>query len=121
MTSYFSSSRAARPPAWLARFRPACARREGLTSTQPFSWKAGVLFVVTCGGLIWYFDYEKTRMQKKRIAEANKGIGKPLVGGSFDLVDQHGNRFTHEDLKGRYSLVRQFLGFLESSEHGAWY
>lgn len=50
-------------------------------------------------------------MQRKRIAEANKGAGKPLVGGPFELLDQHGNRFTHEDLKGRYSLVsgRQIL------------
>jgi len=44
-------------------------------------------------------------MQRKRIAEANKGAGKPMVGGPFDLIDQHGNRFTHEDLQGRYSLV----------------
>lgn len=45
-------------------------------------------------------------MQRKRIAEANKGSGKPKVGGQFELLDHHGNRFTDEDLKGRYSLVR---------------
>jgi len=67
--------------------------------------KAGILFLVTCGGLVWYFEFEKQRMQRKRIAEANKGAGKPLVGGPFELLDQHGNRFTHEELKGRYSLV----------------
>jgi len=46
-------------------------------------------------------------MQRKRVAEATKGAGKPLVGGPFELLDQHGNKFTHEDLKGRYSLVRK--------------
>lgn len=49
---------------------------------------------------------EKARMTRKRIAEANKGSGRPAVGGPFELMDHHGNRFTHEDLKGRYSLVR---------------
>lgn len=45
-------------------------------------------------------------MQKKRIAEANKTIGKPKVGGSFKLVDHNGNPYTDADMKGRYSLVR---------------
>lgn len=73
--------------------------------SQPFSWKALVLFVVTAGGLTWYFEHEKERMQKKRIAEANKAVGKPKVGGSFKLVDQDGKPFTEHDMKGRYSLV----------------
>lgn len=45
-------------------------------------------------------------MQKKRIAEANKAVGKPKVGGSFQLIDQDGKPFTDADLKGKYSLVR---------------
>jgi hypothetical protein len=52
-------------------------------------------------------------MQRKRIAEANKGIGKPSVGGPFNLVDQNGDVFTDADLKGRYSLVSS-LGTLFS-------
>jgi protein SCO1/2 len=48
-------------------------------------------------------------MQKKRIAEANKGVGKPKVGGAFSLIDQNGNTVTDADLKGRYSLV--YFGF----------
>ncbi len=48
---------------------------------------------------------EKARIERKRVAEATKGIGKPKVGGLFDLVDQDGRRFTHEDLKGKYALV----------------
>lgn len=75
--------------------------------SQPFSWKALVLFVATAGGLTWYFEHEKERMQKKRIAEANKAVGKPKVGGSFKLVDQDGQPFTEQDMKGRYSLVRR--------------
>lgn len=54
---------------------------------------------------MWYFEHEKERMQKKRMAEANKAVGKPKVGGPFRLMDQNGKTVTDEDLKGRYSLV----------------
>lgn len=72
---------------------------------QPFSWKAGILFVATCGGLVWYFEHEKERMQRKRIADAAKGVGRPKVGGPFELVDQNNKPFTSEMMKGKYSLV----------------
>ncbi|KAK6085362.1 SCO1/SenC [Seiridium cupressi] len=77
--------------------------------TGPFSWKAGLLFVATSAGLVYYFEYEKTRMQRKRTAEATKGVGRPKVGGDFELMDQHGKPFTSADLKGRYNLV--YFGF----------
>lgn len=44
-------------------------------------------------------------MQRKRIAEATKGVGRPKVGGDFELVDQDGKPFSSADMKGRYSLV----------------
>lgn len=44
-------------------------------------------------------------MQRQRIAEATKGVGRPKVGGEFELVDQNGNKFTSEMMKGKYSLV----------------
>ena len=59
--------------------------------------------------MTFYFRYEKARMARARIAEANKGIGKPLVGGAFHLTDHNGKDFTQEDLKGKYSLV--YFGF----------
>lgn len=71
----------------------------------PFSWAAGALFLLSGAGLIVYFQYEKARMERKRIAEATKGIGKPKVGGSFNLVDQDGKPFADEKLRGKYALV----------------
>ncbi|TVY14676.1 Mitochondrial protein SCO1 [Lachnellula arida] len=59
--------------------------------------------------LIFYFRYEKARMERLRIAEATKGVGRPKVGGPFELVDQEGRRFTDEDMRGRYALV--YFGF----------
>jgi protein SCO1/2 len=54
---------------------------------------------------VWYFENEKGRMQRKRIAESTKGVGRPKVGGPFELIDQDGNTVTDKDLKGRHSLV----------------
>ncbi|KAH7037465.1 protein sco1, partial [Microdochium trichocladiopsis] len=71
--------------------------------------KAGLLFVLTSGGLVWYFEHEKERMHRKRVAEATKGVGRPKVGGDFDLVDQDGKPFSSADMLGRYSLV--YFGF----------
>lgn len=48
-------------------------------------------------------------MQRKRIADATKGVGRPKVGGAFELIDHNGNPMTEKDLKGRYSLVRWIL------------
>ncbi|ROW10513.1 hypothetical protein VMCG_01979 [Cytospora schulzeri] len=79
------------------------------SAKTPFSVKALFLFVATAAGLTWYFEHEKERMQKKRMAEANKAVGKPKVGGSFNLIDQNGEPFTEANLKGRYSLV--YFGF----------
>jgi protein SCO1 len=61
--------------------------------------------VVTCGALVWYFEFEKGRMQRKRIAEASKGVGRPKVGGTFELIDQNGKPFSSEMMKGKFSLV----------------
>ena len=54
---------------------------------------------------MWYFESEKKRMQRRRMAEATKGVGKPKVGGDFNLVNHEGKPFSSANLKGRYSLV----------------
>ncbi|KAJ5594384.1 uncharacterized protein N7459_000592 [Penicillium hispanicum] len=78
-------------------------------STGPFSWKAALLFVLTGAGMMIYFRVEKARLERKRIAEMSKGVGKPKVGGPFALKDLDGKEFTAEDLKGKYSFV--YFGF----------
>ncbi|XP_014552678.1 hypothetical protein COCVIDRAFT_109767 [Bipolaris victoriae FI3] len=75
----------------------------------PFNLTAAILFIAAGGGLWAYFTYEKERLARKRIAEQTKGIGKPKVGGPFQLVDQNGKPFSNEDMLGKYSLV--YFGF----------
>jgi hypothetical protein len=74
-------------------------------ATGPFSWKSALLFVLTGAGMIVYFRVEKDRLERKRIAEMSKGVGKPKVGGPFVLKDLEGKVFTEDELKGRYSFV----------------
>lgn len=74
-------------------------------STGPFSWKAALLFVLTGAGMMIYFRVEKARLERKRMTEMSKGVGKPKVGGPFMLKDLDGKEFTAEDLKGKYSFV----------------
>jgi protein SCO1/2 len=64
-----------------------------------------VLFLLTAAGMTFYFQYEKERLERKRVANMSKGVGKPKVGGPFILTDLDGNLFTEEQLKGKYSLV----------------
>lgn len=55
--------------------------------------------------MYYYFQSEKDRLARKRTREASKGVGKPRIGGPFELVDQDGQKFSSEDLKGKFSLV----------------
>jgi protein SCO1/2 len=48
-------------------------------------------------------------MERKRITEAAKGVGRPKVGGPFTLLSHTNQPFTEQDMKGRYSLV--YFGF----------
>jgi len=63
------------------------------------------LFIGTGLVLIAYFQYEKARMDRKKIVEMSKGYGKPKVGGPFTLRDLDGKEFTEKDLLGKYAIV----------------
>ncbi|KAL8854797.1 MAG: hypothetical protein Q9221_000303 [Calogaya cf. arnoldii] len=77
--------------------------------TGPFSPRSAVLFLTVGAGLWLYFRYEKERIQRKKIADSSKGVGKPKVGGKFELVDQEGRPWTEENIKGGFTLV--YFGF----------
>lgn len=55
--------------------------------------------------MAYYFQSEKARLARQRTREASKGVGKPRIGGEFELVDQDGKRFTSANIKGKFSLV----------------
>jgi protein SCO1/2 len=76
----------------------------------PFNLKAGLLFLVTGAGLLYYFRTEKQKVEQRRKAEtAAAKVGRPRIGGPFSLVTSTSHPFTHEDLLGSFSLV--YFGF----------
>jgi protein SCO1 len=60
--------------------------------------------------MIVYFQYEKQRLERKRIVEMSKGYGKPKVGGPFQLRDVNGKEYSEKDLLGKYTLAREDSG-----------
>lgn len=73
------------------------------------TWKAAALIILVGGGLYYFFSREKKRLETVKEAEANRGYGRPVVGGPFKLVDFNGNEFTEKDLLGKFSII--YFGF----------
>ncbi|QLG71863.1 hypothetical protein HG535_0C02130 [Zygotorulaspora mrakii] len=73
------------------------------------TWKAAVLIIAVGGGLYYFFSREKKRLETMREAEANRGYGRPVVGGPFKLIDFNGNEFTEKNLLGKFSIL--YFGF----------
>lgn len=75
-----------------------------------FSWKAAALFVATGGGLYYYFTTEKAKVEeRKRQQAADAKVGRPKVGGPFQLTSHENKPFTEADLLGKWSLI--YFGF----------
>ncbi|KAJ3766026.1 h-sco1 [Lentinula raphanica] len=81
-----------------------------------FTPTSAALFIAVGVGLFWYFRNEKAKLLEQREQEKmSKSFGRPHVGGPFSLVNctappsSPEQRFTHEDLVGKWSLV--YFGF----------
>ncbi|TYJ58748.1 hypothetical protein B9479_000584 [Cryptococcus floricola] len=80
------------------------------STVGPFTLKAAGFFIVTGVGLYMYFESEKTKVQERRQEElASRSVGRPNIGGPFQLTTQDGVPFTEQDLKGKWSLI--YFGF----------
>ncbi|OCF34716.1 hypothetical protein I317_03791 [Kwoniella heveanensis CBS 569] len=86
-------------------------RARDQANVGPFTWKAAALFIATGVGLYFYFESEKAAVMERRRAElASKSIGKPQIGGPFQLTSaQDGRIFTEKDLLGKWTLI--YFGF----------
>ncbi|ODV83212.1 hypothetical protein CANARDRAFT_9788 [[Candida] arabinofermentans NRRL YB-2248] len=73
------------------------------------TWKGIVIFVIIGCGLTWVFTNEKKKLALRKEADKNRGIGKPLIGGPFNLIDTNGDSFTNDELKGKFSII--YFGF----------
>lgn len=70
------------------------------------SWPALGFFIIAAGGLLWY---ERKLVEEKALREKEKsepsGVGKPDIGGPFQLVDHHKHQCTNKDFHGRWLLI----------------
>ena len=76
------------------------------------SWKAVVLLLVAGGAFTWWFAKEKEKLRLQKEVESKRGMGKPMIGGNFTLVDQENRPFTQENLKNdikKFSIL--YFGF----------
>ncbi|KAL1412159.1 Cu-binding protein [Vanrija albida] len=88
----------------------ASARTKNAEAVGPFTFKAAALFIVTGVGLYVYFTNEKEKVQKRRQEElANKSVGRPQIGGPFQLTSHDGQPFSEQDLRGKWTLI--YFGF----------
>ena len=89
----------------------------GKQTAGPFTWKAAALFLLTGTGLVIYFrtregtDGEITYiltyiMLTSGVAEENKSMGTPRVGGPYSLIDHNGNKVSQDTYAGKHTLVR---------------
>ncbi|ORY27453.1 SCO1/SenC-domain-containing protein [Naematelia encephala] len=76
----------------------------------PVSWTSAVIFIATGFGLYFYFESEKAKVQKRKQDEmAAKSIGRPNIGGPFQLVNSDGSPYTEQNLRGHWTLI--YFGF----------
>ncbi|KAL9086956.1 MAG: hypothetical protein Q9159_003918 [Coniocarpon cinnabarinum] len=75
----------------------------------PFNPVSFGVFLLCGIGMYWYFQNEKAKIARKKTRDASKGYGKPRIGGEFELMDQHGQKFSSADMKGKFSLI--YFGF----------
>ncbi|KAI7833228.1 SCO1/SenC-domain-containing protein, partial [Kickxella alabastrina] len=69
------------------------------------------LFLLSAAGIVYYFTIKKEQIRKERIENQGKqgSVGKPEVGGPFELIDQNGHVFSDKDLRGKFALI--YFGF----------
>lgn len=83
----------------------------GSSSIEFALWKAVVILIITGSGFTYWFTREKERLRLQKEADSRKSVGKPLIGGPFNLIDTENKPFTQKDLvkDNTFSLI--YFGF----------
>lgn len=81
---------------------------------SPVSWMSFFLLLATGATLVWYYDREKKRhieeiSKASKAAKEGPSVGKPSIGGPFNLVDHNGKPVTEREFLGKWTLI--YFGF----------
>ncbi|XP_073132030.1 protein SCO1 homolog 1, mitochondrial-like [Henckelia pumila] len=80
----------------------------------PVSWMSFFLLICTGVGLIFYYDKEKRRHIEGITSASNEvkqgpSVGKPSIGGPFNLIDHNGTSVSEKNFMGKWNLI--YFGF----------
>jgi protein SCO1/2 len=85
-------------------------QREDEQKKQPHGFMSWTNVAVTCAvgaGLIGYYKYEYQNSQRR--TKRVESVGKPMVGGPFELIDLNKKVVKSSDFLGQYMLI--YFGF----------
>jgi len=85
---------------------PRVAPRQG-----PVGWVSLALTCATGGGLLYYYERERSRRLESISGKTGPSVGKAAIGGDFTLqnANQDGKKFSTTELHGKYALI--YFGF----------
>lgn len=75
---------------------------------QPVSYASLGLTAVTGAGLFYWYEQERNK-KLNEISKKTVVAGTAAIGGKFELIDDAGNPFSDEKLKGQFNLL--YFGF----------
>lgn len=75
---------------------------------QPVSYASLGITAITGAGLFYWYEQERNK-KLNEISKKTVVAGKAAIGGKFDLIDDAGNPFSDEKLKGQFNLL--YFGF----------
>ncbi|CCF58835.1 hypothetical protein KAFR_0F02380 [Kazachstania africana CBS 2517] len=79
--------------------------KKGGNGNKTRQWLGIGAFVTLCSGSYYYLLRKKSRLEVEKIAESNR----QLLDGQFQLTDFNGQKFTQDDLLGKFSII--YFGF----------
>jgi len=72
-------------------------------------WGGVSTFAVAAGVILYIVEKSRQRVERKTITQRNVSIGKPAIGGPFELRTLDDKKVTNEDFKGKWVLI--YFGF----------
>ncbi|XP_015782629.1 protein SCO1 homolog, mitochondrial [Tetranychus urticae] len=94
---------------WRLPYTPCNRFSSSSKRSGAFNWVsfglAGSLMAIISTGVYFYKDYKKKQFEMNHL----RSLGKPAIGGPFDLIDQDEKPFTSKNLLGKWAIL--YFGF----------
>jgi len=78
-------------------------------SWGPITWKLLIAIILGSAGFLGWFEYNKQKKLKTFLESKTQSVGKPMVGGPFNLIDENKTPVTEKSFAGKYVIL--YFGF----------